>query len=102
MADTTGVVAKRIGPNLRADEHVVLGYLPGRNIPNTDLEIGANAQVRAGTIIYGGTVIGDDWERLHWYASETERDKAFESMARRHGYYRKTDAPAQVLEKVYR
>lgn len=48
------------------------------------------------------TVIGDDWEQLHWYATEAERDRAFESMARRHGYYRKTDDPAQVLEKIDR
>ena len=48
------------------------------------------------------TVIGDEWERFHWYATESERDKAYESMALRHGYYRKTDAPAQVLEKVDR
>ena len=47
-------------------------------------------------------VVGDDWEQLHWYATESDRDKAFESMARRHGYYRKTDTPAQVLEKVER
>jgi hypothetical protein len=47
-------------------------------------------------------IVGDDWEQLHWYASESERDKAFESMARRHGYYRETDTPAQVLEKVER
>ena len=48
------------------------------------------------------TVIGDDWERFHWYATESERDAAYQSMARRHGYYRKTDSPAQVLEKVGR
>ena len=48
------------------------------------------------------TVIGDDWEQFHWYATESERDRAYESMARRHGYYRKTDSPAQVLEKVER
>ena len=47
-------------------------------------------------------VIGEDWERFHWYATEAERDKAFESMARRHGYYRKTDAPTQILEKIER
>jgi hypothetical protein len=47
-------------------------------------------------------VIGDDWERTHWYASETERDAAFERMAERHGYYRKTDTPTQVLEKISR
>jgi hypothetical protein len=48
------------------------------------------------------TVIGDDWERFHWYATESERDRAYEAMARRHGYYRKSDSPAQVLEKVER
>ncbi len=47
-------------------------------------------------------VIGEDWERTHWYASEAERDSAFENMAARHGYYRKTDSPTQVLEKVSR
>ena len=47
-------------------------------------------------------ILGDDWERLHWYPSEAERDRAYESMALRHGYYRKTDAPTQVLEKIVR
>ena len=47
-------------------------------------------------------VLGDDWERVHWYASEAERDAAFDHMATRHGYYRKTDSPTQVLEKVTR
>ncbi len=47
-------------------------------------------------------VLGDDWERLHWYPSEQERDAAYESMAERHGYYRKTDNPTQVLEKIVR
>ena len=47
-------------------------------------------------------ILGDDWERAHWYASEAERDTAFENMAARHGYYRKTDTPTQVLEKIAR
>jgi hypothetical protein len=47
-------------------------------------------------------ILGDDWEKLHWYASEAERDRAFEQMAIRHGYYRKTDTPTQVLEKIVR
>ena len=47
-------------------------------------------------------ILGDDWERLHWYPSEAERDEAFEQMAIRHGYYRKTDNPTQILEKVSR
>ncbi len=47
-------------------------------------------------------ILGDDWERLHWFATESERDRAFDAMAERHGYYRKTDAPTQVLEKIFR
>lgn len=47
-------------------------------------------------------LVGEDWERLHWYASEAERDIAFDTMAERHGYYRKTDAPTQILEKIVR
>lgn len=47
-------------------------------------------------------ILGDDWERLHWYTTEAERNRAFEEMAMRHGYYRKTDTPTQVLEKIVR
>lgn len=47
-------------------------------------------------------VVGDDWERTHWYPTEAERDTAFDRMAARHGYYRKTDNPTQVLEKISR
>jgi hypothetical protein len=48
------------------------------------------------------TIIGDDWERLHWYSSEAERDRAFQSMATRHGFYRNSDTPTQILEKISR
>ena len=47
-------------------------------------------------------LLGDDWERLHWYATEEERDAALEQMATRHGYYRNTDTPTQILEKISR
>jgi hypothetical protein len=48
------------------------------------------------------TIIGDDWERLHWYPTEAERDRAFDNMAARHGFYRTSDTPTQVLEKISR
>ena len=48
------------------------------------------------------SILGENWERVHWYASEVERDKAFDDMAERHGYYRTTDSPTQVLEKIIR
>jgi len=47
-------------------------------------------------------LVGDDWELLHWYATEAERDTAFEQMAKRHAYNRGTDNPTQVLEKIGR
>lgn len=47
-------------------------------------------------------LLGTDWEKIHWYASEEERNEAFARLAARHGYYRKTDTPTQILEKVMR
>ena len=47
-------------------------------------------------------VLGNNWERVHWYATEAERDAAYENMAARHAYYRKSDNPSQVLEKISR
>ena len=47
-------------------------------------------------------ILGSDWERLHWYPTEEERDRAYHRMAQRHGYYRETDNPTQVLEKIVR
>ena len=47
-------------------------------------------------------LLGDDWEKVHWYATEAERDSAFENMATRHGYYRGSDSPTQILEKISR
>lgn len=47
-------------------------------------------------------ILGNDWERLHWYPTMEERDRAYDKMAERHGYYRKTDNPTQILEKITR
>ena len=47
-------------------------------------------------------ILGESWEKLHWYPSEEERNSAFEHMAIRHGYYRDSDTPTQVLEKIVR
>jgi hypothetical protein len=47
-------------------------------------------------------LLGDDWERVHWYATELERDRAHDDMARRHEYSRDSDLPTQILEKIHR
>jgi hypothetical protein len=68
----------------------------------------ANVERRFGirvTLPAGDTmqkILGDDWERLHWFSSELERDLAFNDMATRHGYYRLSESPTQVLEKLAR
>ena len=47
-------------------------------------------------------ILGKEWENVHWYPTEAERDSAFERMATRHGYYRDSDSPTQQLEKIVR
>lgn len=48
------------------------------------------------------TLLGDDWDKVHWYSTESERDSAYDAMSVRHGYYRQTDTPTQVLIKIVR
>jgi hypothetical protein len=45
-------------------------------------------------------LVGNDWQRTHWYATSAERDLAMADMARRHEYSRIGDSPTLVLEKV--
>ena len=49
-----------------------------------------------------GNIIGSDWSKQRWFESEEKRDAAFENMIIRHGYYRKTDSPTQIIEKISR
>ena len=45
-------------------------------------------------------LVGADWQKLHWFATERERDDAFEDMSSRHRYSRRGDEPAVVFEKI--
>ncbi len=47
-------------------------------------------------------VLGTDWERLHWFFTEAERDRALADMQRRHDYSRRGDHPTVVFEKIER
>lgn len=47
-------------------------------------------------------LIGSDWQSLHWFATERERDDAFTEMTGRHRYSRSGDAPVEIYEKVTR
>jgi acetyltransferase-like isoleucine patch superfamily enzyme len=48
-----------VGADARVDEGVKLGYLTGRKIKDYTLRIGDHATIRCGTVIYGGTIIGN-------------------------------------------
>ncbi len=48
------------------------------------------------------TLLGDDWSRVHWYATAAERDRAYTEMVRKHEYSRAGDAPALIVEKTER
>ncbi len=45
-------------------------------------------------------LLGDDWERYHWYATETERDAALADMASEHLYSRRGDRPHVLFAAV--
>jgi hypothetical protein len=82
-----------------------VSYCHQHNLVRKDL---ANAERRYGirvTLPADDTfsrMLGDDWENVHWYVTEAERDRAYDKMATRHGYYRQSDTPTQILEKISR
>jgi hypothetical protein len=45
-------------------------------------------------------LVGADWHKLHWFATERERDEALLAMSSRHLYSRRGDEPVLVYEKV--
>ena len=55
-----------LGKNSHLDKGVVLGYPPyGKKEGKLSLEIGNNAFIRSGTVIYAGSKIGDDLQCGH-------------------------------------
>ena len=45
-------------------------------------------------------LLGQDWNRTHWFPSSAERDAVLADMSREHDYSRSGDAPALRFEKV--
>jgi hypothetical protein len=46
------------------------------------------------------SLLGNNWERTHWFATETERDLALEEMASEHLYSRRGDRPTLNFKRV--
>ena len=53
------------GKDCNIDEGVILGYAPGRKVKDTSLSLGEGANIRSGTVIYGGSQIGKNLETGH-------------------------------------
>jgi hypothetical protein len=45
-------------------------------------------------------LIGNTWERQHWFATRAERDKTLADMASEHLYSRMGDRPTLVFEPI--
>jgi hypothetical protein len=47
-------------------------------------------------------LLGPEWQAIHWYATEMERDQALERMIGKHRYSRPGDFPTYVYSKLVR
>lgn len=45
-------------------------------------------------------LVGEDWEKEHWFPSRAERDAALVQMSGRYLYFRPGDAPTLDFEKI--
>lgn len=45
-------------------------------------------------------LLGDDWEKEHWFATRAARDRALEQMSKRYEYFRPGDSPTVDFETV--
>jgi acetyltransferase-like isoleucine patch superfamily enzyme len=54
-----------LGADLQLDPNVIVGYRTGRKIADYSLRIGDQAQLRSGTVIYGGATIGARFQSGH-------------------------------------
>jgi hypothetical protein len=59
---------------------------------------GVRVRLRSGDPF--GRLVGNDWQKTHWYATAGERDRALLDMAREHEYSRIGDRPTLVFEKT--
>jgi len=48
------------------------------------------------------SVLGEEWEKYHWYVSPGEREAALAEMSRQHQYSRQGDKPTFIYQKVER
>lgn len=45
-------------------------------------------------------VLGDDWNTVRWYATQSERDAAYDDMRKQHRFSRSGDRPTLRYSKI--
>ncbi len=68
-----------------------------RSPPPSEKPFGIRVSLKPGDPF--ARLVGADWQKLHWFATERERDAALADMAGRHVYSRRGDEPAVRCEK---
>jgi hypothetical protein len=71
-----------------------------RALPPSARPFGIRVSLRPGDPFV--RLVGADWQRLHWFASERERDAALADMSSRHAYSRIGDEPTVRFERTVR
>ena len=68
----------------------------------SEKKFGIQGTLAQGNPMANAHLLGDQWQWFRWYATETERDQAWQEMSRKHPHYRIGDHPNQILSKVER
>ncbi len=76
-----------------ANEHNLHQPLPPAHQP-----YGIRVRLPAGDSF--SALLGNEWQREHWYASATERDAAILEMGRKHEFSRPGDRPTLRCERI--
>jgi len=66
------------------------------------LRFGLRCSLPPGDPMRAAHLLGEDWLWEKWFATEQERDFAYERYASQHPYYRKGDFPSLILERLNR
>jgi len=86
-----------------AVEHRIMGICHEHNLRHPVAPakpFGVRVSLRAGDPF--ASLVGTDWHREHWFASERERDEALAEMSRRYPFSRIGDEPALRFERIER
>ena len=67
MSQESAILSEKatLGEGCQIDEGVLIGYPSGRVIQSERLIIGKNARIRSGSVIYGGSEIGNNLQTGH-------------------------------------